>query len=134
MSKYYEIVIFTAALQDYADWVLDQLDTKKKIKYRLYRQHATPNETNYIKDLSRIGRPLSRIIIIDNLSENFQLQPDNGIMIRSWFDNPQDTALSELAPILKGNLYLYYRNCNKKSKRCKRCIRKILRSNEQTER
>jgi CTD small phosphatase-like protein 2 len=23
MSKYYEIVIFTAAMQDYADWVID---------------------------------------------------------------------------------------------------------------
>ena len=25
LSYYYEIVIFTAAMQDYADWVLDQL-------------------------------------------------------------------------------------------------------------
>lgn len=27
MSQVYEVVIFTAAMQDYADWVLDQLDT-----------------------------------------------------------------------------------------------------------
>jgi len=26
MSKYYEIVIFTAALSDYADWILDLID------------------------------------------------------------------------------------------------------------
>lgn len=106
MSKYYEVVIFTAALQDYADCILDQLDSKKNIKYRLYRQHAIPHDNNYVKDLSRIGRPLNRMIIVDNLSENFQLQPENGIMIRGWFDDPNDTALPELAIILKGSFLL----------------------------
>lgn len=33
MSKYYELVIFTAAMQDYADSVLDQIDPNKIIKY-----------------------------------------------------------------------------------------------------
>jgi TFIIF-interacting CTD phosphatase-like protein len=28
MSQIYEVVIFTAAMQDYADWVLDQLILK----------------------------------------------------------------------------------------------------------
>jgi CTD small phosphatase-like protein 2 len=37
MNKYYELVIFTAAMQDYADWVLDNLDTKNIISFRLYR-------------------------------------------------------------------------------------------------
>lgn len=35
------------------------------------------------------------------MAENFQLQPDNGIFIKSWFDDMNDTALSELAPLLK---------------------------------
>jgi CTD small phosphatase-like protein 2 len=37
MSQIYEVVIFTAAMQDYADWVLDQIDAEKRISYRLYR-------------------------------------------------------------------------------------------------
>lgn len=37
MSKYYELVIFTAALQDYADFILDIIDSKKLIASRLYR-------------------------------------------------------------------------------------------------
>ncbi len=38
MSKYYEIVIFTAALQDYADYILDRIDPDNQlIKHRLYR-------------------------------------------------------------------------------------------------
>eukprot|EP00826_Nyctotherus_ovalis_P065819 TRINITY_DN968_c0_g2_i11.p6 TRINITY_DN968_c0_g2~~TRINITY_DN968_c0_g2_i11.p6 ORF type:complete len:110 (-),score=37.82 TRINITY_DN968_c0_g2_i11:238-567(-) len=102
MGRHYEVVIFTAALQDYADWVLDELDANKVISHRLYRQHALPYGSNYIKDLTRIGRPLSKMIIVDNLAENFQLQPENGIMIKSWIGDPHDTALYELAPILKG--------------------------------
>jgi TFIIF-interacting CTD phosphatase-like protein len=37
MAKFYEVVIFTAALQDYADQVIDQIDVNRNIKYRLYR-------------------------------------------------------------------------------------------------
>ena len=54
-----------------------------------------------MKDLSRIGRDLSKTIIVDNVAENFQLQPDNGIFIKSGFDAMNATALSELAPLLK---------------------------------
>ena len=100
------MVIFTAAQQDYADYILDQLDTNRVIKYRLYRQHALPYGANYIKDLSRIGRSLNKIIIVDNLAENFQLQPENGIMIKSWIDDITDTALFELIPILKGTIHI----------------------------
>ena len=55
----------------------------------------------FVKDLSRIGRPLHKTIIVDNVAENFSLQPDNGIFIKSWFEDPSDTALHELAPLLK---------------------------------
>ena len=101
MSEMYEVVIFTAAMQDYADWVLDSIDKHKYITYRLYRQHASPTGMVFVKDLSRIGRPLHKTIIVDNVAENFSLQPDNGIFIKSWFEDPTDTALHELAPLLK---------------------------------
>jgi CTD small phosphatase-like protein 2 len=81
--------------------VLDQLDYEHCISYRLYRQHAIPAGQFYIKDLSRIGRDLSRTLIVDNVAENFQLQPDNGVFIRTWIDDPTDNALDELAPLLK---------------------------------
>lgn len=37
---------------------------------------------------------------MDNLAENFQLQPENGIFISSWYSDPSDESLSELAPLL----------------------------------
>ena len=102
MSKYYEVVIFTAALRDYADFILDRLDTHGWISHRLYRRHTYLQGNVYQKDLSRLGRELSRTLIVDNNAENFQLQPDNGIYIKSWYDDPDDKALAQLAPLLIG--------------------------------
>jgi CTD small phosphatase-like protein 2 len=101
MSKYYEVVIFTAALQDYADWALDQIDTGKWITHRLYRQHTMPSGTVFLKDLSRLGRDLTKTIIADNVAENFSLQNDNGIFVKTWFDDPNDVMLESLAPLLR---------------------------------
>lgn len=71
MSQVYELVIFTAAMQDYADWVLDQLDTENLISYRLYRQHTTKQNHVYLKDLVNVGRPIAKTIIVDNVAANF---------------------------------------------------------------
>lgn len=96
----YELVIFTAATQDYADWVIDQIDPNKLIHHRLYRQHALPWGPIFVKDMSRLGRDLDRTLIIDNVQENFMLQPSNGIFIFTWYDDPHDTALFALTPLL----------------------------------
>ena len=67
MAKYYEIVIFTAALQEYADQVIDQIDVGQNIKYRLYRQHTSQNGPFLVKDLSLLGRDIQKTII-DNIT------------------------------------------------------------------
>lgn len=55
---------------------------------------------HYIKDLSRIGRDLSKTIIIDNIKENFCRQQSNGIQITTWKDDPYDTELIYLQNLL----------------------------------
>ena len=102
MAKIFEIVIFTAALKDYADSILDILDPNKiLINYRLYRHHTSLSGITFCKDLSKIGRDLSRTLIIDNLADNFKLQPNNGIPIWTWIDDMKDTQLNDLGKILK---------------------------------
>jgi len=100
-SLRYELVIFTTATQDYADHVLDKIDPHGLIHHRLYRQHTLPWGPVCIKDLSRLGRDLNRTLIIDNIADNFLLQPHNGITIADWFDDPQDRALYDLVPLLE---------------------------------
>lgn len=91
MWHYYEIVVFTAGMKDYADWVLDQLDTEGYIKHRLYRHHVRQNGVYLVKDLDKIGRNLKKTLIVDNVAENFSKQPDNGIFIKTWHNDMDDT-------------------------------------------
>jgi Dullard-like phosphatase family protein len=100
LSLYYELVIFTAASQNYADLIIDHIDPKGLISYRLYRQHLSVHNNKLIKDLSKIGRDLRTVIILDNMPENFILQPDNGIYIKSWRGEENDMCLSWLQPVL----------------------------------
>lgn len=74
MDKHYEIMIFTAALKEYADVIIDHLDPEKKIiKERFYRKDTMFVNNEYsVKDLTKISTDLSKIIIIDNLPENFK--------------------------------------------------------------
>ena len=102
VGKYYELIVFTTATQDYADELIDAIEEDKiYFEHRFYREHATIIDNDFVKDLSRIGRPLDKIIIIDNMPQNFRLQKENGIIIKAfWGEDNSDTALIELIPIL----------------------------------
>jgi CTD small phosphatase-like protein 2 len=101
---YYEIIVFTAASQDYADFILNVLDPEHHlILHRLYRQHTlVTDEGIYLKDLSRLGRDLSKTIIVDNIRENFEKQDANGIEIKTWVGDPHDRELDVIAGFLRG--------------------------------
>ena len=102
MKKNYELIIFTSATNEYADPLLAAIEKDKKIfDYKLYRQHTLIYNNEIVKDISKIGRPLNKIIIVDNLVQNFRLQKENGIMIKAfWGEDAYDNALFELKVIL----------------------------------
>ena len=93
MGKYFEIVIFTAASEDYADIVLNELDKNNVINYKLYRKHTEQINGIFMKDLTKLGRDLSKVIIIDNNKDNFTLQPENGLHISSFLGDQNDDEL-----------------------------------------
>jgi Dullard-like phosphatase family protein len=102
LNDLYEIVTFTAGTKDYADNILNILDIDNNIiKYRLYRQHTTILGFSVYKDLTKLGRDLSKVIIIDNLKENFKMQPNNGIFIKTWTNDINDVQFKDLLKILK---------------------------------
>ena len=96
LSKYCEICIFTASTKYYADIVIDGLDYNNLVDFRLYRQHTTIYRGINIKDLSKLGRNIEKIIIIDNIEENYQLQPNNGINISDFEGDENDNELEYL--------------------------------------
>ena len=70
------------------------------IDHFLFRQHAVRMKHGLVKDLSRIGRNLNKVIILDDTSSNFRYQRDNGIRVKAWRGEPNDTELVSLKEML----------------------------------
>ena len=85
VSQLYELILFTTSRQQYANNVLSFVEKEKKFfSYKLYRQHSTKKGALYIKDLSLLGRDLSKIIIVDDSTMSFTYHKDNAILIKPF--------------------------------------------------
>ena len=102
MKKYFEVIVFSLYPQKIGDYLIDTLEKKEKyFDYRFFIQHSIVIENEFVKDLRRIGRKIDKMIIVDNLPQNYKLQKKNGINIKSyWEEDYDDVALGELAQIL----------------------------------
>ena len=104
VEEFYEIILFSEASEEYTLLMMEAFknkNNKKYFDYKLYRKHCIIIGQDFIKDLSRIGRPLDKTIIIDNLAQNFKMQKSNGIIIKPFLGEDQnDQALIDLIPIL----------------------------------
>lgn len=143
VSQWYNLVVYTASVQSYADPVIDWLEKDRKyFQRRFYRQHcvfhsppATPNNepaasctptrvadtqpaadedldarplppgrspknSGYVKDLGQVESNLAKVLIIDNSPIAFKNHVSNAIEIETWINDPSDTCLLSLIPIL----------------------------------
>ena len=100
VSEFFNIIIFTASLSQYADPLVDILDPEKKFK-RMFRENCVKRNGFYIKDLNQIGINFKDIIIIDNNPISFIMNPDNGLPIITWYENMNDNELIKLIPLLE---------------------------------
>lgn len=102
MGELFECVLFTASLAKYADPVSDLLDKWGAFRSRLFREACVFHKGNYVKDLSRLGRDLNKVIIIDNSPASYIFHPENAVPVASWFDDMSDTELLDLIPFFEG--------------------------------
>ncbi|KAK6605071.1 Nuclear envelope morphology protein 1 [Botrytis cinerea] len=107
VCKWYNLVVFTASLQDYADPVIDWLEQERKFfSARYYRQHCTYRNGAFIKDLSSVEPDLSKVMILDNSPVSYLFHQDNAIPIEGWINDPTDNDLLHLVPLLEGLQYV----------------------------
>ncbi|XP_069554257.1 carboxy-terminal domain RNA polymerase II polypeptide A small phosphatase 1-like isoform X1 [Brachyistius frenatus] len=101
MGELFECILFTASLAKYADPVSDLLDKWGAFRCRLFRESCVFHRGNYVKDLSRLGRDLNKVIIVDNSPASYIFHPDNAVPVASWFDDMSDTELLDLIPFFE---------------------------------
>ena len=101
MHKIYELVIFTASLSKYAEPLMQHLDPMKMCSYLLFREHCTFFNNAYVKDLTRLGRPMKDVIIVDNSPVAYLFQPENAMPAVSWYEEPSDKELERIAILLE---------------------------------
>ena len=104
LSKFFEIIIFTASHSCYANVVLDYLDPQNKyISHRLFRENCIQTKEGvYVKDLRIFhNRDLKNIILIDNAAYSFAFQVNNGIPIVPYYHGQDDLELKSMIPYLK---------------------------------
>ncbi|KAM4057758.1 NLI interacting factor-like phosphatase domain-containing protein [Hirsutella rhossiliensis] len=108
VCKWFNLVIFTASVQEYADPVIDWLESERKFfSARYYRQHCTYRQGAYIKDLSSVEPDLSKVMILDNSPLSYLFHQDNAIPIQGWINDPTDNDLMHLVPLLEGLQYVH---------------------------
>ena len=100
----YEVAIFTAGYDWYANPIIDNIDPSGNlIQHRFFRQHAQTvtfmGQEMLYKDLDIFdGIDLSRILIVDNQVFSFATNLKNGVPIASFYGGKKD---SELIKVIK---------------------------------
>ena len=103
VSKYYDVYIFTASSDIYANMIIDILDPNNKyIRGILFRNHCLQTKKGiFIKDLRIVkNRELKNMVIVDNNAHAFAMQLENGIPILEWTGDKSDKELKYLLQYL----------------------------------
>ncbi len=106
VTSRFETHVFTAAMEIYAKPVLDTLDpTGTMFAKRWYRETCSYDATNdvYVKNLHRLlptPDQHRRVVLVDNNPFSFLANPSNGILVSSFYNDPNDNTLLKVLDIL----------------------------------
>ena len=100
-SQFYEVVIFSSALQSYADPIVRPFFESGYVHHMLCRENTKYVNGKYVKDLSYLNRDLRNVIIVDTNPDSYLHQPLNAVPIKPWRDDADDTELIDLVPFIE---------------------------------
>ena len=90
----YEIVTYTASLPAYADKILNGLDPMNTIFSHSLCTHDCPFFKGvYVKDIEALGRPLDKVVFMDNYPGAYMMQPANALPITSFVGSVEDSEV-----------------------------------------
>jgi len=94
----FEIVIYTHENGFSAAPVIDGLDPEGFIMYKLFRDATKYTNGTHVKDLSKLNRDITKVILLDCDTRSSELQPRNSLVLKKWEGDPKDISLLELIP------------------------------------
>lgn len=102
LAEHFELVVFTASHENYANVVIDILDPNHTLfSKRLFRNSCIKTDIDlFIKDLRILNHDLKSVIIVDNSIFSFAFQLDNGIPIIPFYDDKEDHILPKIKDYL----------------------------------
>ena len=103
LKPIYELISFTNESKEYSEQLLKEIESSRKyFDYNFCIDHNVLINNNFIKDISKIGRNMNKIIIVDKDYENIKSTPQNGILIKPYYgeSSKNDTVLFELKKLL----------------------------------
>lgn len=101
LAQYYEIIVYSDQQPMYVDPIVDRLDGKHCIRYRLSRAATRYQDGKHYRDLSKLNRDPSRILYVSGNAAETCLQPENCVPVKPWKCEADDTALVDLIPFLE---------------------------------
>lgn len=99
LQFYYELVIFSDDVYPVAQDVVTKWGLR--IPSVLHREFCIRKKAHYIKDISKLGRKMEKLVMLDHDPEAFALQPENGILIKPYEGDADDIELPVLLDFLK---------------------------------
>ncbi len=105
LEQRYELVIYTAGDQRYAERILDFIELKKKyFAHRLFKEQCLEKEGECL--LKHLGvlcgnRKLEELVFVDNSIRNFTFSIRNGLPVKDFKGEENDMELIYLAKYLR---------------------------------
>ena len=105
VSEKFETHIFTAGIEVYALAVKKMLDPHGTIFTQCWSRESCTFDSNvkaYVKklDFAWGGDKLKRTVLVDNNRNSFLANPENGILVKNFYDDPEDSTLTEVLDLL----------------------------------
>ena len=100
LIPYFELVVYSDQQSSYVDPIMDRLDPERSI-HRLSRPDTNYVGGKHVRDLSKLGRDLSQVLMISAKPDAWAMQPENTIKLQPWKNDTGDTLLLDLLPFLQ---------------------------------
>jgi len=84
-SERCEVVVWTAGLRAYAQAIIRNIDKNSVVQHCIYRHSKWfTGQAGYRKDLAALGRPLDKVVIIENTPDCIRGYQQNGILVEDY--------------------------------------------------